>query len=534
MKAWSALRHNLGEATDLPELLERARCEDAEARRHARFGLRERLVSAGAWPSAAHRVVVELIMDVIDPDTPDLAGLLALLTDLAAADADRVRFRALESDDPTARHILEALDSRSYELADLTRHDEPAVRAHAIQLVSIAVFDAPLPESDEDPEVDATLAVARARCGLPWSGKPGLAHSLYRAWSTESLDPAALAAALCDPPSRAHFPWARDGFDAWMQALILELHSDPALLAAVFSEAVERCPKQRLDRIQIVAESGFSEGVEDPSALTEVQREWLRRVLSAPLPRGALGIRGLPERAEDARRMLGFDPPGLLEHSTPNGPVYTALTGVPSASGIRALGLSPAQNLELAGLTVDGPYWMSPVPTEVLAELIEQAGPAASRAWAEAFLAQLSQSGSERSAHANLALLALPASHRDRWADRLAFSDEPDRVQAVLSGLSAPVRRAAALAWLDDPTRPDFHEGKALSTLLPHLADDPELVGPVLGCVATVLAAVHHDAPLQATVRAVVAWAAKVDAEQLHRWRGSLSAAESGRLDEMA
>ncbi|MEZ4322664.1 MAG: hypothetical protein R3F61_34675 [Myxococcota bacterium] len=542
MKAWSALRHKLGEATDLPALIEKARSPDDEVRRHARYGLAERLIGRGAWPSAAGRAVSELVVDAVYPETPDPAGLLELLARIAGADAPRVLFKTLDGSDPHGREVLDALDSRSPELQELTAHTDPRIRAHAMRLVSLAVPDAELPEHDADPSVDATLAIARGRRGLPVTAVHPHARALHVSFEHRAVDEPALADALGWAPDPALFPWSGGDLDGFIRKLLSIKHGDRMLAATVFSLAVERFPAHPrvIERVQIVGAEGFPYPVEGPDELSDDQLTWLKRCLAIPLPRNALEVAGIPERQQDARRFLGLDPPGLLERVTEKGPIWRALEGDTDAEQLLAVPVTPEERLELAGLSVFRPYWVEPAPADVLATIAAAVDPAKAAVWAEGFLSALSATprnerpwdSHRHPAHANVALLQLHRAKKPLPAGAVVFEDDPARVAAVLAALGPGAAGPAVLAFLEDPDRADFQESGVLAAALPHLGADASLVQPVLRLVAGLLAQVHHGADDQAVLQRALAWAEEHDPARVRSWQGLLSDEERERLDD--
>ncbi|MCB9677095.1 MAG: hypothetical protein H6737_18405 [Alphaproteobacteria bacterium] len=542
MKAWSALRHRLGEATDLPDLIEKARHPDPEVRKHARYGLAERLIGRGSWPSAAPRAVSELVVDAVFPDTPDRAGLVELLARIAGADAPRVLFKPLDPTDASGRGVLEALDTRSPEIEELTTHEDPNLRVHAMRLVSLAVPAAALPETDDDPDVEAALAIARARRGEPMSPKSERALSIHEAFDHRQVNESALADVLGWTPDPRKFPWAGSDIDAFVRKLLSIKHDDRLLCATVFSIAVERFPDhpRYFERVQIVGAEGFPVAVESLEELSIDQETWLKRCLARPLPRNTLQVAGIPERYEDARRFLGLDPPGLLETTTPEGPVWQVIERDEDGERLKALPLSLGDKVRLAGLTVFRPYWIEPIAPDALAALAGELPVDEAAAWATAFLAQLESiphderpwESHRHPAHANVALLQLHRAKKPVPAASIAFEDSATRVGAVLSALGPEQRSAALRAHIEDPDREDFQEARILAEVLPHLAADASLAEPVLRCLAGLLQQVHHGDEDKEIVRGALAWAEKHDAARTAAWREQLSDEESERLGD--
>jgi hypothetical protein len=541
MKAWSAMRHLLGEATDLPDLLQRAVDSDPDCRRHARFGLRERLVDRAHYTSAAPRVVQELISEVLAPETPDIAGLLELLAEIAAADADRLAWQPADGppDDRNGREVWSALDLRSIELGELAVHADPTVRAQAMRLISLAVPDAPLPEHDDDPAVEATLALAHARRGTALSDLRPLSRLLADLWREPPtgalLDTVASALDTDLDPQR--FPWAGGDLDACIEALVLR-NAEPADVAAVFARAIVGAPDHPrvAERSRRVATHGFPDPIDARTpALDAHRRAWADAILVPGRPHA---LPGLPSRAIDARRVLGLDPKGPLEAETDEGPLWAVLSGVPSAALLEQLsaigGLPAALQRDALIETLFGGHDLEPAPADALEPFLDQ-----DPAWAVALLERIARTpparrpwGRGSPPHANVARLAL-AHHGIPLPDGappIAFADAATRVHRVLQALAPEGREAALLGWMTDPDRPDFQEAEVLEAVLPHLADHARLVGPVLHAGAALLARVHRSPDVERILVAAWAWCAQRDADATNAWQARLSNEEQTRL----
>ncbi len=542
MKAWASVRHLLGEATDLPGLLEAACGPDPEARRHARFGLRERLVSRGVYTTAAPRVVQELLGEVIHPETPEPAGLLGLLAEIGAAEVDRLAWSAAEGPptDAAGAEVWAALDLRSIELAELATHDDPSVRAHAMQLISLAVPDAALPDAESDPAVEATLAIAHARRGSNFEAAGSLAQLLMRIWDAPpDSDVLQQLAPLLDPaPDPERFVWAGGELDVAVEALLSRHTDGDAGIASVFARAVAHAPDspRASERARRVAENGFSEPI-DPLApeLSSAQRDWADAIL---IPGRPAMLPGLPSRAIDARRLLGLDPPGPLEASTPDGPVWQVLSGVPAAQLATVVeGLSLPADLRCAVLieTLFGGHDLERAPADALTSFMEL-----DAAWATNLLARIDATplalrpwGRSTPPHANVARLTLAHHGIDPPdAPPIAFGDRPERVHRVLQTLGSDARHDALHGFLTDPARPDFQEAEVLDAVLPHLDTHRSLVPEVLNAVAALLARVHRSPEVERTLVAAWAWCAKHDVDATNAWRDRLSNEEQTRLTQ--
>ena len=534
MRAWTAVRHLLGDATDLPGFLERACASDPDVRRHARFGLRERLVSTGVYTTAAPRLVQELLSEVLDPETPDLAGLLDLLAEIAAADTSRLAFHPHDAapEDPQGAEVWSVLDLRSIELSWLTQHDDPAVRAHAMRLISLAVPDAPLPDQEPDPAVEATLALAHARRGTPFTPVGALAALILDFWHSDPTPERATeaAAVLVPAPDPSRFVWADGDLDAALIALLAR-HAARDAIATVFAHALTVHPDDPRHPAwtRAVAEYGFPDPL-DPDALTAAQRLWAEAVLHPDRP---TPLPGLPSRSIDARRLLGLAPPGPLEAETPEGPVWTVLSGVPAAELAHRLTPLP-RPLQVAALveTLFGGHDLEVVPADALEDFLLDPD------WAADLLTRIRTCpvalrpwGRGTPAHANVARLALAAQNLPAPEHpRVSFTDRPARVDRTLQTLDPAEREATLLAFLTDPDRADFQEAAVLDALLPHLENHAVLVPDVLNAIAALLDRVHRAPDVERVLVAAWVWCAKHDVPTTNEWRARLSVEEQAQL----
>ncbi|MBL8717291.1 MAG: hypothetical protein JNL79_14995 [Myxococcales bacterium] len=470
---WAKAKHKHGSARTLPDLIA-TMARGGHAGEEARYTVAQALISPGAAYSAS-APALDLLARVAIAKGPARAAALDLMLEIVLlGEVPRYLSTGLDLRDPVAKRRYGTPEAQAVvttarglrpRLVPLLQADEPQVRASAITLlgfVSTGLAAATeLLDLQGEPVADLRVRRIFAAAHVALAAGESLSMALGAFEAVDTLTAAAARVARCafadtgDLRSdgaeffRVTLGASRDpvGLDDIGFALLAEgarvAHRRPVALAAADALAAARPGDAARDRwadrilewyfpLRKGARRAYVTDPLDVPGFSDAQREVLVALSNVMHRADGYGQRGLPPDLRSRRRVLGIDPPGVLEDvlecpRAGKGPLarwrvvrlglekYATTSKSVDAQRYLArdwFDLPPARWLELWTEVQARAYGLSgrhPTP----ADAMEAVPPADVAVWAERYLRECATGVDEDLACAIGWYVALPAARRE-------------------------------------------------------------------------------------------------------------------------